>query len=375
MIKKIILCLLNISLLLVVLAPAPVRAQGEIVIRDTSVEADFPARLRFSLSAGSDAVITDIRLRYTVDRESFARVTSEAYLEFVPDSAVDVSWDWDMRRTGGLPAGSIVEYWWTIKDAGGNQMVTPPERVRFDDDRYDWQSLSEGDVTIYWYQGDQSFASDIMLTAQQALVRLTGDTGAYLKNPVRMYIYADAADLQGAMIFPQEWTGGVTFTRYGTIAIGISPENLDWGRRAIAHELTHLVVHQMTLNPYSGLPTWLEEGLAMYNEGELESNFAFLLQRAIDRDGLISVRSLASPFSTDADEARLSYAQSYSLVEFLVGTYGSDRMLELLNTFSRGSGYDDALEEVYGLDMDGLNELWQDYAGGKYSSKVEAGVY
>jgi len=26
---------------------------------------------------------------------------------------------------------------------------------------------------------------------------------------------------------------------------------------------------QMTYNPYSGLPTWLDEGLAMYGEGTL----------------------------------------------------------------------------------------------------------
>jgi hypothetical protein len=35
-------------------------------------------------------------------------------------------------------------------------------------------------------------------------------------------------------------------------------------------------------------------------------------------------------------------------------------MLQLLNIFGEGSGYDDALLEVYGFDMDGLNTLWQD---------------
>ena len=37
------------------------------------------------------------------------------------------------------------------------------------------------------------------------------------------------------------------------------------------------------------------------------------------------------------------------------------QMLELLNTFSEGNGYDEALQKVYGLDMDGLNELWRSY--------------
>ena len=141
-----------------------------------------------------------------------------------------------------------------------------------------------------------------MAAAQQALARLAEDTGAYLEKPVKIYIYANAQDLQGAMIYPQEWTGGVTFTRYGIIAIGIAPTNLDWGKRAIAHELTHLVIHQMTFNPYNDLPTWLDEGLAMYTEGQLEPEFATYLKKAIAENSLISVRSLSSPFSAYAEE-------------------------------------------------------------------------
>ncbi len=187
------------------------------------------------------------------------------------------------------------------------------------------------------------------------------DTGAYLEEPVRLYIYANAQDLRGAMIYPQEWTGGVAFTRYGTIAIGIASDNLYWGKRAVAHELTHLVIHQMTLNPYGDLPTWLDEGLAMHTEGALSPQFTTYLNKAIAENSLISVRSLSSPFSAYAGQSILSYAQSYSLVDFLISNYGQAKMLELLNTFKQGNTYDDALDKVYGFDMDGLDTLWQDY--------------
>jgi hypothetical protein len=163
------------------------------------------------------------------------------------------------------------------------------------------------------------------------------------------------------MIYPQEWTGGVAFTRYGIMAIGIAPGNLDWGKRAIAHELTHLVIHQITLNPYIDLPVWLDEGLAMHTEGPLEAVFSDSLSGAIAGNRLISVQSLSSPFSAYAEESVLSYAQSYSLVDFLITNYGQGKMLELLNTFRQGSSYDGALEKVYGFDMDGLDALWRDY--------------
>jgi hypothetical protein len=366
MIKKISLLALVFCLLLAVLSPGLVQAQGELTIVDSSAEADFPFWLNFNLSAQSDVNITDIRLCYAVERISFAQAFSEAYVEFVPDTTVDVSWTLNMVRIGGLPPGSSVEYWWKVEDASGSIVETAPAQVQFDDGRYPWSSLTEGEVTIYWYEGDDSFARELMETTQQALERLAEDTGAELEEPVKFYIYATSDDLRGAMIYPQEWTGGVAYPRYGVMAIGISSSNLEWGKRTIAHELTHLVIHQMTLNPYNDLPTWLDEGLAMCNEGELSSAFVASLKRAVTEDSLISVQSLCSPFSAYAEEAVLAYAQSYSLVEFLITGYGQAEMLELLNTFKEGSGYDAALEKVYGFDMDGLDSLWREYVIQQY---------
>jgi len=365
--KKLSILALVVCLLAVMLSSGLAQARSELTIIDSSAEAEFPASLAFNLSVESDSTITDIRLHYVVDRESFAQVTSEVYLEFEPGAAVDAEWDWDMRKTGGLPPGSSVNYWWTVTDAAGNQMETAPMKVSFDDLRYSWRSLAEGGITIYWYQGDDSFAGEVMAAAQQALARLTSDTGASLERSIRIYLYANTRDLQGAMINPQEWTGGAAFTRYDIITIGIAPSSLQWGRRALAHELTHLVIHQMTLNPYGDLPTWLDEGLAMYTEGALSPQFATYLDEAVAENELISVRSLASPFSAYAEAAILAYAQSYSIIEFLIGDYGQDKMLELLNIFREGSGYDAALEKAYGFDMDGLNALWRDYLDEQYA--------
>ncbi|MFC1958111.1 peptidase MA family metallohydrolase [Chloroflexota bacterium] len=367
--------LLTLVLCLSLLSPFSVASASELEVGKErvsgvswtqSVEVDFPLALHFNLSAESVFDITDVRLHYTVDQESHAEVTSEVYVEFAPGTTIDVQWTWDMRKTGGLPPGAGLECWWTVEDINGDKIETAPLKVHFDDNRYSWRSLTEDNVTIYWYEGDSAFGGEIMRAAQQALARLEGKTGAYLKEPVKIFVYADSRDLQDAMVFPQEWTGGVAFTRYGVIAIGISPKNLSWGRGAIAHELTHLVIHQMIFNPYSGLPTWLDEGLAMSSEESISPVFGTSLVKAIAADNLISVRSLSSPFSAYAEESYLSYAQSYSLVDFLITGYGQSKMLELLNTFSEGSSYDAALEKVYGFDMDVLDILWREYVAGLY---------
>ena len=373
MIKKASILALVVCLFLSILSPVLVHAQSELTILDSSAQAEFPSTLSFNLAAQSDVNITDIRLCYTVDRASFAQVTSEVYIEFAPATTVDVNWTLEMVKIGGLPPGSSVDYWWAVEDASGDRIETAPSQVQFDDNRYLWRSLTEDKVTIYWYKGNDSFAREIMLSAQQALARLTEDTGAELEKPAKLYIYANTQDLREAMIYPQEWTGGVAFTRYGIIAIGIASDNLYWGKRAVAHELTHLVIHQMTLNPYNDLPTWLDEGLAMHTEGVLGLEYTAYLNTAIAEEGLISVRSLSSPFSAYTKQSLLSYAQSYSLVNFLIKKYGQAQMLELLLTFRQGSSYDSALEKVYGFDMDGLDTLWQDYVTMSAQSIEEKG--
>lgn len=357
--KKIFITLLVITLL-VFFVPASAQAESGLVISPALVMVNFPNSITISISAESDVNITDIRVHYTVERQSFARVISEAYVYFTPAKEVTAQWIWDMRRTGELPTGTEITYWITVSDNSGRTNETLPGIIHYDDDRYEWKTLQEGQITLFWYSGDDAFGAELMGAAQTALTNLAENTGASLTSAVKLYIYANSADLQGAMINPQDWTGGVAYSQYGTIAIGIEPvTELAWGERTISHELTHLVTYQVTANPYGDLPNWLTEGLAMFSEGALDANFVNTLSIAEMGHNLISVRSLCSPFSAYADQAILAYAESYEIVSYLINEYGRDKMFDLLSVFQQGSGYDDALNSVYGFDMDALNSLWQ----------------
>jgi hypothetical protein len=354
---------------LALFVPVLVQAQSEISVLSSSAQADFPNSLTFNLSAESDTKITDVRLRYIVEQEAYTEVIGEAPVAFNSATKISVSYVLDMRQTGGLPPGTTVHYWWIVKNTDGEKIETNRESVHFDDERYQWQSITQDMVTIYWYEGQKSFADELMSSAQQTLAKLAQDTGASLERSVKIYVYASTADLQGALVFPSEWTGGVAFTGQSTIAIGIPIYSLDWGKRAISHELAHQATHQMTRNPYNDIPTWLSEGLAMYAEGPLEAYFASSLKNAVNQNSLISVRSLASPFSAFSGKANLSYAESYSIIEFLVDSYGQDKMSELLSTFKTGSTYDGALLKVYGFDMDRLDTLHRIYLAQLYKSE------
>jgi hypothetical protein len=370
MIKKTALVLLSLILMTIFFSPLQVSGRSDISAKLTaSATTSFPDAINFNLDMETEAGISDIRLHYIVERESFTAVTQEIEVD-VPMSfqaEISVSWTWDMRTTGSLPSGTVIQYWWTVIDIDGNIYQTDIESISFNDDEYGWKSVSQNNVILYWYYGDNDFAADLMQTCQEALLRLGEDTGSYLESPVRIYIYASSYALRDAIVFAKEWTGGVAYPSYGVIAIGISSSNMEWGRRALAHELAHLVTHQMTSNPYNEIPVWLNEGISMYAEGELEKDYEYYLGAAASGGYLISVQSLCSPFSAYSDISYLSYAESYSMVAFLIEEYGQQKMHQLLTVFKNGSTYDNALLEVYGFDLAGLNTLWQDYITGIYT--------
>jgi len=351
------------------ITPTATYAQEKISLVDSTAEIFFPSALVFKIKAESPDDITRIRLHYQVDRMNYANVISEAWPDFTPSPKVETKWTWDMRKVS-LPAGATIRYWWTVEDKTGDKLVTSAKTIRFDDLRHSWQKLTVGQLNLFWYKGNQSFADELMAACQQALKRLSQDTGVHPETPINIYIYASSQDLRSAMIFPREWTGGVAFTQFNIIAIGVSTDQLDWGKRALAHELGHTVTHQITFSPYGAmLPTWLDEGLAMHAEGETDPYLKSMLKKAITQQKLISVRSLSSPFSAKPEQAYISYAQSQSLVEFLIQSYGKDKMLQLLNLLKEGNTCDEALTEVYGFDQDGLDKLWREYITGQTQSR------
>jgi hypothetical protein len=348
---------------MLVLSPSLVAAETGIAVMASDVDVDFPSQAVFTVEAENSVDIVDARLYYQVDRMNYTEVVSEGWADFASAKRIEADWVWDMANAS-LPPGADVTYWWMIEDDDGNRVETSPKIMHFDDDRFTWRSLTNGagesgSITVHWYTGGDSFAQELMDTCEDGLASLTQDIGTYPEKPIRIYVYQSTSDLRGAMVFSQEWTGGVAFIDFGIIAISISPSQIEWGKRALVHELTHLVVHQATFGPYGQLPLWLDEGLSTYSEGELDPDLQASLNRAVSEGTLISVRTLCSPFSAYTDKARLSYAESYSLVKYLLDNYGQDKMLDLLTTLKQGSTYDEALTEVYGFDIEGLDAGWR----------------
>lgn len=353
--KKFALLALGLILLAVV-SPLVLAQEGITVTADT-YEYSFSEQIVFHLTAESSSEINEITLIYRIGD---AHVTNSAHPEFTPAKRVGAEYVWRLQR-GEIPPGSDIEYSWRIKDAAGNGLETELVTFTYMDNRFNWQSLTEDKVILYWYDADQTFGRELLDSAVESLSRLEENVGVELEKPVKILVYQSKTDMQEALISQgtiyEEHiiTLGVVVATDIVLLHGTHPEV----NRTIAHELTHVVVHLATDNPYAEIPAWLDEGLAMYNEGKLRSGNARALEKGIRENRLLSVRSLTS-MTGNPDEVNLFYGEVYSIVEFLLETYGREKMSELLKVFKEGSLTDDALLEVYGFDQDELDAQWRE---------------
>ncbi|HMR66259.1 MAG TPA: peptidase MA family metallohydrolase [Anaerolineae bacterium] len=339
-------------------------AQDPIQVVDQAADYDFRDFITFTLEVQSDAEIVDVDLLYRVVGQL---ATSRNTAEFTPGQEIEASYTIDQADPGNYqPPGTELEYWWKVVDADGNELTTDRQQLLYLDDRYLWQTLENERLSLFWYNGDDSFGQALFDRANEALDTLEQDFGAVIENPIKIFIYGSQSDLLGAIsASAQEWTGGQAFTEYGVVVIGIRPEQLEWGLGAMTHEMSHLVIHQVTDNPFAGLPRWLDEGIAVYNENqeELDDDFKPIFDRAVDLDELMTLRALSSPFPADPIEANLAYGQSGAVVKFMIDTYGPEAMAELLSIFSEGALYDEALEQAIGLNTDQLDNVFRQSLG------------
>jgi hypothetical protein len=351
--------LVSISLLTVSTA----RALPQTEVTDNHVTLEFPEAATFSATITAGADIVSVVLEYGNEQQTCGEVIAKAYPEFTPGKTVNATWTWEMRQSGSLPPGAQLWWRWRVTDANGIETVSETKSATWLDDVHTWKTLNERNINFHWYRGDNTFAQDLMTAAQSGLEFNRTQSGLTSDEPIDLYIYADTSDMQDAMLYEPSWTGGRAYSDYNIVVIGISENDLDWGRDAMVHELTHILVGQLTFSCLGGVPTWLNEGLAMFSEGELDASSQENLDDAIRNDTLLTLRSLSAGFAELPDKVNLSYSQSYSVVNFLIDTYGQEKMTSLLTLLRDGTAIDDALQQVYGFNTEGLEDQWRQAIG------------
>ena len=355
-----VVCLLLFILLSSLLPLPPGYAQAAITILKDQLVSDYPEKLTFQLSARSTDPIQSITLIYQTNAHACQPAVAYHELDFEADDEVETEWELDFSEVGIYPPGALLTWQWQITDAAGNTLLTPEKTYQVVDTRYAWHTLSRGPLTLQWYVGMASFGQALLDIASDALERLVEQAGITPPEQIWITVYPDPGGVQEVAIHASEWVGGIAFPEYHSIIAAIAPGDLEWAATLLPHELAHLTTDILVFNCRGGrLPTWLGEGLAVVTEGNLEETYQGLILAALQAGDLPPLRTLVYGFSPYSDEAMRAYGHSGMLVDYLLAEYGPTAMADLLAAIQSGLTADEALQQVYQLDTDGLDAAWR----------------
>jgi hypothetical protein len=344
-------------ILAILIVVQPVMAQEAGEDPDQSwAEYQFGQVMRFGLNLDDHNGVEKVTLFFrTPDLPS----TFSIDLDIYPVSDV-ATHDLDLTSFQLAPF-TTVTYWWRTEDMVGNVETIHDKTIEYIDDRFEWNTLGEGDLVVHWTGDEVSIGQAALDVAGETLPELMEIYGAEPAEAMHLYVYPSVSDLRAALLLAgRDWIGAHGHPELGVILVSTANPRtaaVDLGQ-SIPHELSHLLMYWATGTGYESTPRWFDEGLASLFEDSPNSNYDALLSEAVAAGTTIPLSVLCRSFPSDADGAALAYAQSVSFVRALQAEYGNLVLGQMVRALADGADCQSMTERATGLSMGDMEQSW-----------------
>ena len=347
---------------LAISASAVTRAdEGNIQVVEAKAESQFPDGIKFSVIANSVDEIDDIRVFFSkVDQTGRSAYRS---VDFEPGKSVSGVSILPSGSGGDyFPPGTKIEFSFEVRDKAGAVVRTESQDFVYEDNRFEWDTVIDGLITVYYYgEYVRERAETVLGAAQQNLTKMLPVLGIAPTEPLRIVSYNNYRHMSSALPFRSQavseglQTQGMAFSDERVLLVhGFDPTVTG----TVSHEFTHLLVGEAAGSALSQVPSWLNEGLAEYGNIDPTDDYDAAL-----RYGIFTRRIkplwYQGGFGGTPEDIIIAYGQARSVVRYMIRTYGPDRMAALFPVLQRTLDIDQALLEVYGIDQFGLDSAWR----------------
>jgi len=369
--RKLIFRMVMILLMAVSIPLSAAQAQGGIAVEDATVAVNFGQSITFTAKIKTSTPIQQASLLFRGVHETVTRVETVQPAE---DGSVNFTYDASLNV---FPPFSQIVFWFQATLADGQTYTSAPITFLYGDNRFPWREMTQGNVTVHWYAGDDSFGATGLNAAGAGMLAMSEVIPISLTEPVNIYIYSNVTDLQNTlMLGGEEWVGGHANPELGVILVAIapSPEQSMELETDIPHELAHVMLYRSLGNKYDNQPAWLLEGIASMVELYPNPDYARALEIASQNNSLLAFEDLCTSFPADAGNAFLAYAQSQSFVTYIRKTYGTSGLGRLTTAYGDGI-LDSAFCELgatnaLGTPLSQLDSRWRENVLGQNTAGV-----
>ena len=207
-------------------------------------------------------------------------------------------------------------------------------------------------------------ADEILAALEDAYNRVGSDLSHFpsARIPVILYTSKDYRTVTNS----PDWSGGLYDGKI-RLPVGGATQVSPLLKGVLYHEYTHVVVHELTAGR---CPTWLNEGLAEWEERKLREGPLEELAHAVRQNRIIPIARLEGSFSGfGAGEAALAYQQSFSMVDYMISAYGWHKVRDVLVNLGKGMNIGPAMAAAlhdFGLDYAAVVEEWRSFVQKKF---------
>lgn len=202
-----------------------------------------------------------------------------------------------------------------------------------------------------------TLALSVLEVLENAYNQVGAELGHFPEARIPVVIYK-RADFKSVTDSP-DWSGGLYD---GTIRLpfGTMTEISPPMRGILYHEYAHVVVFGLSRG---NCPVWLNEGIAeIFGRSQYARSIPENHRR--QTGAAADVRNLEGSFAgLSGSQAFSAYQQSYSMVSYIVATYGWYRVTQLLSHLGSGMNIGEAIAAAfreYNLTYDGLEKEWRE---------------
>jgi len=343
---------------LALLAPGGASGAEPPTFEPGTLTSDFPGPVSWSFTFRSAAPPLRVELLTRLPGSDQVLASPPRQNEIVQRS--DGSWLVSGSDSGAVTPNTLYRLRLRVTTEDG-VFLGPEASILVADERFDWQVKESERLRLHWYEGGASFATRALRVGEDGVTKAEEFLGVRLASKVDIFVYADAAPFRDA-IGPRspENAAGVPFASIATFFALIRPEQIDssWVGDVVPHELAHLVVDS-AVGPGVAVPLWLNEGLAVYLATGDTAAYRQMVRDAVDDGTLVPLDGLTGNFPTNeaGDRSIAAYAESVSAVDFMVRTYGQERIARLVDAFE-SQGADDAFTAAFGVDTTEFEAAW-----------------
>ena len=230
--------------------------------------------------------------------------------------------------------------------------------IEYLDPANDWERVTGDGYTVIYYGVDRSKIEDLVATVDNQIPTLEATLG--VTDPPNFKAIVFPSIKAAPPSFPpvsQTATDSYFFAGFAQPEYRLFIQG-QINSSTFIHELAHLYSHEAISSSFTGIPSWLGEGISRFLETGSSESSNNRLRSTVGTDDLLSLSNMQT-IPGQSRDLSIFYPQAGSFVGYLVEKYSHAMMAEFLDHINQGKSLEEAFERIYHKPLYEVENDWR----------------